>query len=139
MVGLVDPSLVGCLDESIHIFNRLEKEEGLLLARLEKAEFHHLINRVDLALDAALSLAPILEKKGMRKESMQAGLLAAKIYRRMLEYEHAEATLNELLAFTKDRQSQNDPIVADALFEMGSVYYDINEEAKAIQYYRAYA
>ena len=136
MIRLVDQGVKGHLAEAVRIFNRLGNEKGLLLARLEKAEFHYLINRVDSALDASLNLLPVFEKKEMYKEALQAGLLSAKICRKMLDYEQAESKLNDLLTLAKERQLESDPLIADALYEIGSVCYAINEEAKAISYFR---
>ena len=132
LVHLVNQDVEDYLVEAVRIFNRLGNEKGLLLARLEQAEYDYLINRVDRALDASINLSPVFEKMEMYKEKLQAGLLSAKIYRKLLDYEQAENGLNNLFTLAKALQYKNDAVIADALYEMGEVYIDINEEVKAV-------
>ena len=136
LIHLMDQDVKDYLVEAVRIFNRLGNEKGLLLARLEQAEYDYFTNKVDSALDAALNLSDVFEKREMHKEQLQVGLLSAKIYRKILDYEQAENKLNVLFALAKKLQLKNDALIADAIYEMGEVYYDIDEETKAIACFR---
>ncbi len=135
-VDLVDQRVKDDIDESIAVFSRSKNEKGLLLARLEKAEFKYLVNQVDEALQISLELEPLLKDKQMQRERMQALLLAARILRKLLDYEQAESKLNNLFALAAENQLENVPLMADALFEMGAVQYTINEEANSLEFFR---
>jgi class 3 adenylate cyclase len=135
-VGLVDARVQKDIEESIAIFDRLKNERGLFTARLEDAEFRFLTNDVDGALQSVQNLAPILKEKGMDREWMQAGLLAARIHRKLLEYEQAEKILNELIHRAEEIHLVHEPVMADAFFEMGAVQNEVNQETKALEYYR---
>lgn len=139
LVGLVDQRVKDYISESIAIFTRSKNKKGLLLARLEEAEFKYLVNQVDEALQISLELEPLLKDKEMYKELMQAWLLAARIFWKLLDYEQAETKLNGLFTLAKDHQLENESLMADALFEMGTVQCAINEEANAIEFFRASA
>ncbi len=136
LVGLVDHQILENLNEAVRIFSHHNNEKGRILSRLEKAEFQYLINQVDHALETALALEPFFKKKEMHTESMQAGLLAAKIYRKILDYGEAETKLSDLLSMAKEHRLKSDPLMADVLYEMGAVYYAINEEPKAYENFK---
>ncbi|MBW1960592.1 MAG: hypothetical protein JRJ04_03970 [Deltaproteobacteria bacterium] len=136
LVGLVDHQILEHLNEAIRIFSHCNNEKGQLLSRLEKAEFQFLINRVDSSLETALNLEQVFQQKKMLKESIQIGLLCAKIYRKILDFEEAERKLNGLIRLAKQYQLENNQLMADAQYELGAVYYDINEETKAYAHFR---
>jgi class 3 adenylate cyclase len=136
LVGLIDQEISDNLSEAIRIFSHLNNEKGQILSRLEKAEFQFLINQIDTALETSIDLEPTLTRKAMHKEGMQAGLLAAKIYRKILDYEEAETKLNELISLARKHHLETDKLMADAFFELGSVCYAIDEESKAYTYFR---
>jgi len=79
LIGFVDQGIQSNIEEAIEIFTRLNKEKGLLQARLEMCEFEFAMNIAGPTLKNTLSLEPILKRKKMQKERMQAGLLIAKM------------------------------------------------------------
>ncbi len=135
-VGLVDQRVHDEISEAKAVFSRSKNNRGMLLARLEEAEFKYLVNHVDEALHISLELEPLLKEMGMNRELLQARLLAARIFRKLLDYEQAESKLNGLFTLAGNNQLENESLMADALFEMGTVQYAINEEANAIEFFR---
>jgi len=136
LIGFVDQSIQSHLDEAIEIFNRLDNEKGLLRARLEMCEFQFAMNITGPTMKNTLSLEPVLKRKKMRKEQMQAGLLIAKIYKKILDYELAEKKINDIILLAKKHQMASEQIMADALFELGSVYSAMNELPQALKLFR---
>jgi len=136
LVGLVDQRVKDDTREAIDIFTQSKNEKGLLLARLEAAEFKYLVNQVDECLEISLNIESLLKSKEMYKELMQAWFLTARTYRKLLDYEQAELKLNDLLALAKENQLENESLMADALFEMGAIQYAVNEEANALEFFR---
>jgi class 3 adenylate cyclase len=67
---------------------------------------------------------------------MQAGLLAARVFRRFLDYEEAETKLYDLIMLAKKHRLESDPLMADVFYELGSIYYATNEESKAYDNFR---
>lgn len=136
LVGLVDQRIKGYIREAIDIFKGTDNEKGLLLARLEAAEYKYLVNQVDECLEISLNIEHLLKNKEMNKELMQAWFLTARTYRKLLDYEQAELKLNDLFTLAKGSQLENNSLMADALFEMGTIQYAVNEEAGALKFYR---
>ena len=136
LVGLVDQRVKDDISESIAIFTRSKNKKGLLLARLEEAEFKYLVNQVDEALQISLDLEPLFKDKEMHRELLQAWLLAARIFSKLHDYEQAESKLNGLFALAEDKRLENEPLIANALFKMGAVQYATNEEANAIEFFK---
>ena len=136
LIGFVDQKIQSSLEEAIEIFQRLSNEKGLLKARLEMSEFEFAMNIVASTLTNTLSLESALKRKKMQKERMQAGLLIAKIYKKILDYELAEKKISDIILLAKKHQMASEQIMADALFELGSVYSAMNELPQALKFYR---
>jgi len=134
--NLIDHDINQSLEEAISIFNKLNYEKGLLKARLEQAEFQYVMNLMEKSLETASDLERNFEEKGMYIEFIQAGLLVVKIFKTMLEYEQAEEKLNHLLVLAREQGLDQEQIMADVFFEMGSFYYDTDREADAFEYFR---
>lgn len=136
LFGLVDHNLLQQLEEAVEIFSKLNYEKGLLKARLEQAELQYKMNLAENALETVMALEYDFIEKGMYQELMRTGLLTAKIYKTMLEYNRAEEKLKNLIVLVSERDMGQKPIMADVFFELGSVYYDTDRETKAFEYYR---
>jgi class 3 adenylate cyclase len=132
----VDQRVEDDIREAIDIFTRSKNGKGLLLARLEAAEFKFLVNQVDECLEISLNIENLLKSKKMYKELAQVWFLAARTYRKLLDYEQAELKLNDLFTLAKENQLESEALMADALFEMGAILYAVNEEARAIEFFR---
>ena len=134
--NLMDHDINRSLEEAIGIFEKLNYAKGLLKARLEQVEFQFVLNLIENALETALVLEGDFKEKGMYLEFIEAGLLAAKIYKTMLDYDQTETKLNDLIVLAEERGLDLKQIMADVFYEMGTVYYETDRETEAFQYYR---
>ena len=135
-IGLVEHRVQTDLEIAIDIFNKTNDIHGQLAARLEQAEFYYLVNRVNIALDTVQALESKFKENRMFIELTQGQLLAAKIYRKTFDYEQADYKLNSLFSVFKDQNLESNQTMADALYEMGALFYDVNEEDKALHFFR---
>jgi class 3 adenylate cyclase len=124
------------LDEAISIFSNLKHEKGMLKARLEKAQMQYLLNLVEQAQERALLIESDFKERDMYVELVEAGVLVARIYRKLHEYELAEKKLKDLFFLAHYQGLEQEHIVAEALYQMGLVYYATNREGKALDYFR---
>lgn len=136
MIDLVDYSGDQMLDEAVSIFSNLNYAKGLLRARLEKAQMQYLLNMVEQAQERALLMEGVFKERGMFVEFVEAGLLAAKVYRKLYEYELAEKKLKDLFLVAHYHGLEQEYIVGEALYQMGLIYYATNRENKALEYFR---
>ena len=134
--NLMDHDINRSLEEAIGIFKKLNYAKGLLKARLEQAEFQFILNLIENALETALVLEDDFKENGMYLEFIEAGLLAAKIYKTMLDYDQTETKLNDLIVLAEERGLGLKQIMADVFYKMGSVCYETDREKEAFQYYR---
>jgi len=135
-IGLIEHSVRDDLEEALDIFKRTNNLPGQLTTQLELAEFYYLLNRINIALDTVQALESKFRENNMFKELTQSQLLAAKIYRKIFDYEQAEHKLNSLFSVFKDQNLESNQTTADAFYEMGALYYDVNEEDKALHFFR---
>ncbi len=135
-IGLIEHSVRDDLEEALDIFKRTNNLPGQLTTQLELAEFYYLLNRINIALDTVQALESKFRENNMFKELTQSQLLAAKIYRKIFDYEQAEHKLNSLFSTFKDQNLESNQTTADAFYEMGALYYDVNEEDKALHFFR---
>ncbi len=135
-IDLPDLSIRKSIDESIDIFNRLNNEKGGLIAQLELAEFLYMTNVADDALQTVLTLEPVFKEREMYEQLIQAQLLAVKIYQKFFDYTHAEEKCNDIIIVAKERGLETVPIMADALFEMGTVCCATNQDTKALEFFK---
>jgi len=136
LIDLPDLSIRESLDESIGIFNRFKKEKGEFIARMELAEFLYMTNMADDALQSVLVLEPIFKERKMYKQLIQAKLLAIKIYRKLFAYNRMKDKCNEIEILAKEQCLETTPIMADILLEMGAVFYAMNQDIKALGFYK---
>lgn len=135
-IGLIEHRVRDDLEEALDIFKRTNNLPGQLTTQLELAEFYYLLNRINIALDTVQALESKFRENNMFKELTQSQLLAAKIYRKIFDYEQAEHKLNSLFSTFKDQNLESNQTTADAFYEMGALYYDVNEEDKALHFFR---
>ncbi|MBU1056218.1 MAG: adenylate/guanylate cyclase domain-containing protein [Proteobacteria bacterium] len=136
LLGMVEQKDLKDLDDAVALASRFSTEKCKILCNLERAEAKFSINQADQALDMALELESSLKELGMTQESMQAGLLAAKAYRKLYDYEFAEQKLKEILHLTQNNYLQLGQIIAETLYELGLTYYQIDQEKNAYNCFR---
>lgn len=135
-IGLVEHRVQTDLEIALDIFHKISDIHGQLATQLEQAEFYYLLNRINIALDMVQALESKFKDNRMFMELTQGQLLSAKIYRKIFDYEQAEYKLNNLFSVFKDQNLESNQTMADALFEMGALFYDVNEEDKALHFFR---
>ena len=135
-MGVLDQENEQNLKEAGEIASRLNYERCILLCDLETAEFKFAINQIGRALDMAIILEPRLKSQGMIKESMQAGLLAARVYEKILDYEMAEAKFNEIIEQSKNHYLRMEQVAADAFYGLGQTCYRMDQEQRAYECFR---
>ncbi|NNG00342.1 MAG: adenylate/guanylate cyclase domain-containing protein [Desulfobacteraceae bacterium] len=124
------------LDKAISILGKMNNEKGLLKARLEKIEWQYLTNAYGKALDNALILEERFKENSMNMEHLRSGLLIAKVYKAMYDYDQAENKLDELLQLSYDFGCDREKIFADILYEKGTIYEVIDKDNEAFNYFR---
>ena len=136
LMGRVDQENENNLREAAEIASRFDNEKCRMISDLETAEFKFAINHVGRALEMALALEFDLKKRGMVKESMQASLLAAKTYKKILDYELAEAKFKEIIEQSKNHHLRVEQVVADAFYGLGQTCYRMDQEQRAYDCFR---
>ncbi|MBU3948570.1 MAG: adenylate/guanylate cyclase domain-containing protein [Proteobacteria bacterium] len=136
LLEMVEQENLKDLDEAVALASRFSNEKCKILCDLEMAEVKFSVNHVGQALDMALELESGLKEHGMLQESLQAGLLAAKAYRKLHDYETAENKVNEILHMAKNHYLQLGQIIADSLYELGLTYFQTDQEKKAYNCFR---
>ncbi len=137
LMGVVDQENVNNLRKAVEIASRFNNEKCRIISDLETAEFEFAINHVGRALEMALALESEMKKKGgMVKEKIQAALLAANAYKKIMDYELAEAKFNEIIEQSKSHYLRMEEGFANALYGLGETCYKIDQEQKAYDYFR---
>ncbi len=136
MMGVLDQENEQNLKEAAEIASRFNNERCILLCNLEIAEFKFALNQIGRALDMALALEPQLKKQGLIRESMQAGLLAARVYEKILDYELAEAKFNEIIENSRKHNLRMEQFAADAFYGLGQTCYRMDQEQRAYECFR---
>jgi len=136
LFGLIDPNFMHYIEEAIEIVSKLNYKKGMLKALLEQAEMQYEMKLEDKALETALVLEHEFKEKRMYLELLETGLLVAKIYKTILEYDRAETKLNDLIILSKEKGLDQKQVMADVFFEMGSICYETVRENEAFQYFK---
>ena len=136
LIGMVDQENEKNLREVVEIASRFDDEKCRSISDLETAEVEFAMNHVSRALEMALALEFDLKKRGMVKSSMQAGLLAARVYKKILDYELAEAKFNEIIEQSKNHYLRMQKIIADAFYGLGQTCYRMDQEQRAYDCFR---
>ncbi|MFH2045188.1 MAG: adenylate/guanylate cyclase domain-containing protein [Pseudomonadota bacterium] len=136
LLGMVEREYLKDLDTAFDLASKFNNEKCKILCNLERAEVKFSINQVVQAFDIALELEPALKELGMPQESMQAGLIAAKAYRKLYDYEFAEQKLKGILNLTQNHYLQLGQIIADTHYELGLTYYQMDQETNAYNCFR---
>lgn len=136
LLGMVDQEYLKDLETAFALASQFGNEKCKILCNLEMAEVKFSLSRVGEALDMALNLESGFKKMGMTLESLQAGLLAAKAYRELHEYELAEQRLNQILHQTQNHYLSLGHIIADTFYELGLTYYQMDHENNAYNCFR---
>ena len=136
LIGLIQPEYASDLEEAIGIFRQINHEKGLNLAILELAEHHCATNLIDNTLDIALSLEQTFIKEGMYPEAIQAGLVAVKVFHKTYNFEQAKKKGVEIIGFAGMHRLESELVMADVNHELGVIHYAVNEERKAIGFFR---
>ena len=136
LIGVVDHENEDNLREAVQIASRFTNEKCSIICALEMAEFKFAAHKMGEALDMALELESRLKSRGMIEEGMQAGLLAAKVYEKILDYELAEGKFNEIIQQSKSHHLKIGQIAADALYGLGLTYYRMDQEQNAYDCFR---
>ena len=136
LIGVLDQKNEGNLKEAADIASRLANKKCSIICALEMAEFKFAVNQMGEALDMALELEPRLKNRGMIEEGMQAGLLAAKVYEKISDYELAEAKFNEIIEESQTHHLKVGQMAADALYGLGLTCYRMDQEQRAYDCFR---
>ncbi|GAB6143204.1 adenylate/guanylate cyclase domain-containing protein [Desulfocicer niacini] len=136
MMGVLDQENEQNLKEAAEIASQFNNERCILMCDLETAEFKFALNQIGRALDMALSLEPRLEKQGMIRENLQAGLLSARVYEKILDYELAEAKFNEIIEHSRKHHLSMQQVAADAFYGLGQTCYRMDQEQRAYECFR---
>ncbi len=139
MMGVLDQENEKNLKEAADIAARFANEKCMILCDLEIAAVKFALNQIGRALEMAISLEPRLKKRGMIRESIQAGLLVAGVYERILDYELAEAKFNDIIEQFRNHYLRMDQVVADAFYGLGQTSYRMNQEQRAFDCFRSAA
>lgn len=136
MMGVLDQENEQNLKEAADIASRFNNERCIIMCDLETAEFKFAMNQIGAALDMALFLEPRLKKQGLIREGMQAGLLAARVYEKILDYELAEAKFNEIIEQSRNHHLKMEQVAADAFYGLGQTCYRMDQEQRAYECFR---
>ena len=135
-IGLVDHTHVSSIEEALKIFIRFSYIKGILRASLESAQLLFHMNFTEKALLRIQTIESDLLKDRMHKDYLSAGLLRAKIHRKMLEYGRAKNKLKHLAELAEENELSQAPVLSDIYFEMGEIYYDTDREDTALEFYK---
>jgi class 3 adenylate cyclase len=136
LLGVADALNGQYLDEAISVCAGIGDEHGILIGRLEQGEMQFVANQTEEALESASALEKKFRERRMYPEAVAAGLLAARVYGSMYEYDQSERKLNELIMLAKQQGLEQERAVADAFFELGELCALSHREAEALEYYR---
>lgn len=139
IIGLVDNTLLNLVEEALYIFTALEHTRGILGAKLESAHLLLELNFTDRALLMIQSIEPTFREWLMHKETIEAGLLTAKVHKKMLDYSLAEAKLSSMVELAQKKQLSNALVMSDVYYEMGQLYFDTDREKQALEFYKSSA
>ncbi|MCG8614581.1 MAG: hypothetical protein MI802_00085 [Desulfobacterales bacterium] len=139
IIGLVDHTLANSIEEALEIFNRHTYVKGLLRAKLEYAQLQLVLNFTERALFAIQEIEPELRERRMHKETISAGLLIARVHKKMLDYGLVEEKLTGLLKLARHQNMTAAQIMSDVYYEMGSICYDTDRETQALELFKSSA
>ncbi|SMC66180.1 Adenylate cyclase, class 3 [Desulfocicer vacuolatum DSM 3385] len=136
LIGVLDHENEENLREAAEISSIFSNEKCSIICALETAEFKFAARQMGEALDMALSLESSLKSQGLIKEALQAGLLAAKVYGEILDYELAEVKFNEIIQQSQAQHLKVGEIAADAYYGLGQICYRMDQEQRAYDFFR---
>ena len=108
----------------------------LLKAQLELAQWELKRKSLDQALDHAALLEQRFTEIGRDSERLETGLLIARIHETMYDYEQAEIKLEALVQLAREKGLASEQIMADILFEKGTIFSSYNLDREAFECFR---
>ncbi|MCG8684434.1 MAG: adenylate/guanylate cyclase domain-containing protein [Desulfobacterales bacterium] len=139
IIGLADHTLIPSLEKALDIFTTYTYTKGILRAKLEYAQLHLVLNSTDKALFMIQEIEPAFLEMRMYKETIAAGLLTAKVHKKMLDYGLAEEKLMALVELAREKEMSTALIMSDVYYVKGTICYDTDREAEALELFKASA
>ncbi len=139
IIGLLDHTLPTSIETALDIFDRHGFTKGTLRAKLEYAHLQLELNFTEKALFVIQEIEPEFQNLRMHKETIAAGLLIAKVHKKMLDYGLAEEKLQSLVDLARCKNLSSAQIMSDVFYEMGSICYDTDRESQALELFKSSA
>ncbi|MCG8636168.1 MAG: hypothetical protein MI863_20215, partial [Desulfobacterales bacterium] len=139
IIGLVDHTLSTSLETALDIFDRHGFTKGTLRAKLEYAHLQLVLNFTEKALFVIQEVEPEFRERRMHKETIAAGLLIARVHKKMLDYGLAEEKLQSLVDLAQCKNMSSAQVMSDVYYEMGSICYATDRESQALDLFKSSA
>ncbi|MCP3875072.1 MAG: hypothetical protein GY699_18210 [Desulfobacteraceae bacterium] len=136
LIGLVDNTLSPSIEEALSIVTSIDYQKGILRAKLEYAQLQFVMNFTEKALIIIQEIESSLLERRMMKDYFEAGLLAARIHRKMLDYGLSEEKLEILISFAQKNNLDHAQIMSDVYYIMGDIRYETDREEDAFDLFK---
>jgi len=135
----LDHTLPTSIEKALDIFDCHGFTKGTLRAKLEYAHLQLKLNFTEKALFVIQEVEPKFQNLRMHKETIAAGLLIARVHKKMLDYGLAEEKLQSLVDLARSKNMSSAQIMSDVYYEMGSICYDTDRESQALELFKSSA